>query len=348
MEMTREKLLRAYPEMPKSTALRLEHTLEKLQSGAYEKSAQGAPKRIGFVMALAIVLLAAAIGTAACARLGVFDFMSRSGGRTGVLPGAQELVQTDLAALETEHARLAVTEAVYDGATLRLVYSITAKGIDAPLTEDDLSDGDSAFYQALRADGMYPMCDWFRMNGEEYTMTAGTAGEQIPGGENGEMLGYLDIQLASEGIVPEGDFTAELPFVCENGEWKYVEFTVKSAAQAQPLASLHAGKAEAEILAASVSPVRATTTLRVTMDSDATREETLFVFSDWKDAALVDAEGSALSDRENMQINRETDDTLELSFTFLPTGAEEVYLAPMTVDADDNWFVDMTRALKLK
>ena len=49
-----------------------------------------------------------------------------------------------------------------------------------------------------------------------------------------------------------------------------------------------------------------------------------------------------------MQINRETDDTLELSFTFLPTGAEEVYLAPMTVDADDNWFVDMTRALKLK
>ena len=94
--------------------------------------------------------------------------------------------------------------------------------------------------------------------------------------------------------------------------------------------------------------MRATTTLRVTMDSDATREETLFVFSDWKDAALVDAEGSALSDRENMQINRETDDTLELSFTFLPTGAEEVYLAPMTVDADDNWFVDMTRALKLK
>ena len=142
MEMTREKLLRAYPEMPKSTALRLEHTLEKLQSGAYEKSAQGAPKRIGFVMALAIVLLAAAIGTAACARLGVFDFMSRSGGRTGVLPGAQELVQTDLAALETEHARLAVTEAVYDGATLRLVYSITAKGIDAPLTEENLPQCD--------------------------------------------------------------------------------------------------------------------------------------------------------------------------------------------------------------
>lgn len=350
MELTRERLLKAYPQMPQSASLRLERTLDALNSGALQTAQVARPqKRIGFVLALALVLLAAAIGTAAYARLGVFDFMRRESGETNVLPGAQELVQKGLASLNLPHTRIEITEAVYDGGTLRVVYSIAAKGIGAPLTEDDLAEEDGAFYQALRADQVHPMCDWFYINGDEYTMTAGTTGEQIPGGENGEMLGYMNIQLASAGIIPEGEFTVGLPFAGEGTEWQSVEFTVQNDRAEQELASVHAAKSTAALLAASVSPVRVTATVSVVMDADATREESLYVFSDWRDAVLVDAQGDILCEPEEIMTNVETEgETLELSFTFLPVEAETVYLAPRTIDQNDNWFADITRALKLK
>ena len=348
MELTREKLLRAYPQMPQSASLRLERTLDALQNGALPAQTARPAKRLGFALALALVLLAAAVGTAAYVRLGVFDFMRRERGDANVLPGAQELVQTELAALDLPHTRIEITEAVYDGGTLRVVYSIAAKDAAAPLTEDELADGNSAFYQALRADQVHPVCDWFYINGEEYTMTAGMTGEQIPGGENGEMLGYMNIQLASEGIVPEGDFTVGLPFIGEGNEWQSVEFTVRNDRAAQALASVHAAKSTASLLAASVSPVRVTATVSIKMDADATREEALYVFSDWRDAALIDAEGNILGEPDEILTNSEIEgEVLELSFTFLPVEAENVYLAPRTIDQNDNWFVDTARALKL-
>lgn len=36
MELTREKLLRAYPQMPQSASLRLERTLDALQNGTLQ------------------------------------------------------------------------------------------------------------------------------------------------------------------------------------------------------------------------------------------------------------------------------------------------------------------------
>lgn len=349
MELTREKLLRAYPQMPQSASLRLECTLDALQNGTLQTQTARPHRRLGFALVLALVLLAAAVGTAAYVRLGVFDFMRRERGDANVLSGAQKLVQTELAALDLPHTRIEITEAVYDGGTLRVVYSIAAKNVDTPLTEDDLADGDSAFYQALRADQVHPMCDWFSINGEEYTMTAGTTGEQIPGGENGEMLGYMNIQLASEGIVPEGDFTVGLPFIGEGNEWQSVEFTVRNDRAAQPPVSVHAAKSTAALLAASVSPVRVTATVSVVMDADATREEALYVFSDWRDAVLIDAEGNILGEPDEILTNSEIEgESLELSFTFLPVEAENIYLAPRTIDQNDNWFADTARALKLK
>ena len=56
MELTREKLLRAYPQMPQSASLRLERTLDALQNGALPAQTARPTKRLGFALALALVL----------------------------------------------------------------------------------------------------------------------------------------------------------------------------------------------------------------------------------------------------------------------------------------------------
>lgn len=349
MELNREQMLRGYPAMPECVRLRLEDTLSQIRRDAVREPPRRHARRLSFATVMLIALLAAAIGIAAGMRLGIFDFMARTFGQSGVLPEARELVQTDLASLDLPHTEVRVREAVYDGGSLRVVYSIRQKDAAAPLAEADLYDEGSGFRQALTADRVRTQCDWFYIDGMEYVMTNGTAFDQICSGENGELLCYMDIQLSPEGIVPQGDFVVGLPLVSVEGARRTLDFAVQASVLTaeHPFVSGHASVVTAEV--AAVTPVRVRISIHIEMDADASMRQYDEVCGDWSDAALVDAQGRELAALEELlPANVEEGRSIDYSYTFLPTDAAEVYLAPMVADKDDNWLADMSRALKVK
>ncbi len=76
-------------------------------------------------IALAVVLMLSA--TAAVAEeLGLFDFLARMMGQT-VLPGANDLVQSDVAYGETDDVTYTVKQAVFDGKSVSLLVEMRAK-----------------------------------------------------------------------------------------------------------------------------------------------------------------------------------------------------------------------------
>ncbi len=352
MTLNRETMLRAYPGMPSQVNGRMDATLAVIRRDA---AAQNAPKRYAVrlrfaTVVIALVLLLAAIGVAAGIHFGVFDFMARMFGQSDVLPQASELVQSDLATLETEHTSIALTQAVYDGGNLRVVYSVRVKGADAPITDAELADEASAFRQALAADGVSPWgCDWFCLDGEEHSMTGGSTGDTIPGAENGEALCYLDIYLASSGIVPQGDFAVSLPIIRRGrGEITTLDFTVRAAAAPTLPPTLSANGAAVTVLSASLSPVRAYISLRIERNADTSARDFELLLADWRDAVLADARGEALCALSEWMVNSADENAAEYTFIFLPTDAAEAYLAPTILDDNDEWLVDMSQAIRVK
>lgn len=76
-------------------------------------------------IALAVVLmLSVSVGIAE--ELGLFDFLARTMGQT-VLPGANELVKTDVAYGETDAVTYTIKQAVYDGKSVSLLVEMRAK-----------------------------------------------------------------------------------------------------------------------------------------------------------------------------------------------------------------------------
>lgn len=76
-------------------------------------------------IALAVVLMLSA-SIAVAEELGLFDFLARKMGQT-VLPGANELVQSDVAYGETADVTFTVKQAVYDGKSVSLLVEMRAK-----------------------------------------------------------------------------------------------------------------------------------------------------------------------------------------------------------------------------
>lgn len=76
-------------------------------------------------IALAVVLMLSAT-VALAAELGMFDFLARKMGQT-VLPGANELVKTDVAYGETDDVTFTIKQAVYDGKSVSLLVEMRAK-----------------------------------------------------------------------------------------------------------------------------------------------------------------------------------------------------------------------------
>ena len=349
MELNREHMLRGYPAMPECVLLRLEDTLSQIRRDAVRESPRRHARRLSFGTAILIALFAAAVGVAAGMRFGVFDFMARTFGRSGVLPEAREMVQTNLASLDLPHTELRVREAVYDGGSRRVVYSIRQKDAAAPLAEADLYDEGSGFHQALATDGVHMQCDWFYIDGTEYVMTNGTTVDVICGGEKGELLCYMDIQLSPEGIVPQDDFVVGLPLVSVGGARRTLDFAVRASAPAAGRPFVGGCASVVTVEAAAVTPVRTKISIHIEMDADASMRQYDEVCGDWSDAALVDAHGRELAALEELlSANVEEGRSIDYSYTFLPTDAAEVYLAPMVTDKDDNWLADMSRALKVK
>lgn len=352
LTLNREMLLRAYPAAPQTVNQRIDDTLALIHQQATARPPKRYAVRLSFAMVLTVILIVmAAVGIAAGIRFGVFDFMAQIFDQGGVLPQAGELVQENLADMETEHTAITLAQAVYDGGNLRIVYSVRQKGAAAPITSDELNDETSCFRKALAADDVSPWgCDWFYLDGTDVTMTGGSTVTTIPGTENGEALCYMDIYLASSGIVPQGDFTMSLPIIRHGAkDLETLDFTVKADAPAVALPAQQANGLSVSVLSASLSPARAYVTLRIEPNASLSALEAELLLADWQDAQLVDGAGNELSPiAEFMQTNVTEGNTVDYSFTFYPTDAAEAYIAPTIITENDEWLVDMTQAIQVK
>ena len=85
------------------------------------------PVRMKKFVAIALAMVMLLTTTAAvAAELGLFDFLQQKMGQT-VLPGANELVQTDVAYGETDAVTYTIKQAVYDGKSVSLLVEMRAK-----------------------------------------------------------------------------------------------------------------------------------------------------------------------------------------------------------------------------
>lgn len=348
MTLDMERMRRAYPQTPPVVHHRVEQTLSGIHREAAKQPPRRYARRLSFAVTMALVAVLAVGAVAAGAHFGVFDFMKKMFGASGVLPEAEELVQQNLASLELEHTTLNVEEAVYDGGTLQVVYSITQNDAEAPLTEQELADSQSAFNLAREADQVHTECDWFWVNGTEYCMTNCSTLDTMIGENDGELLCYLDIQLTSAGIVPDGDFTVKLPVAGGSGTYQTLDFTVQANGTDWQPVVLYSDNATVTLTSAFVSPVRIYATIHLEMDADVSLQKADETFEDWAEAELVDAQGNKLAGlTELIPENLVDGKSVDYSYTFLPVDAEEMYLAPTFINEQGEWAVDMTRALPL-
>lgn len=359
MELTRETLLNAYPSTPQDVKDDIALTLRTIQA-----QARPAPKRyarrLSFAGMLAMILIMAmlAAAIAAGAHFGVFDFMGRIFGGSGVLPQAGELVQTNLGMLDLPHTIITAEEAIYDGGSLQVVYSIEAKNLSRKPTEEDLynplaghENPDSELSQALAADVIcwYSGFDWFFINGEEIVMTNGSFGDAAFDEESGKIYCYMNMQLASSGIVPLGDFQVALPVAGELRDKKLLTFTMKENVTEGPRLTLQTAQEIITVQSTFATPVRIYVNLRVEAKDGVGAEQAAYLFQDWQDAMLVDAAGNAVSQLAEVFPGDVVDGKgTDYHYTFLPVDLAEVYLAPTILDDEGNWVPDMSRALRVR
>ena len=359
MELNRDMMRKAYPAMPQFVQEDISRTLRSIQ--LQEKNApKRYARRLSFAGALVMVLIAAMLTAAIAvgARFGIFDFMSRILGESGVLPQASELVQTHLGSLDLPHTLITADEALYDGGSLQVVYSIQAKNLSAPPAKADfynpaegMDDPDSELSRALAADVIYASSgfDWFFINGEEHVMTNGSFGDAEFDEESGKIYCYMNLQLASSGIVPQGDFTVALPVAGALGDKKLLEFTVKEGITEGPKPMLETAQETVTVQSVFFTPVRAYANLRVMIEEGVPREEADNLLEDWRDAVLADKGGNEIAHPVEVYPGSiEEGKASDYHYTFLPADLTEAYLAPTTIDKNGNWVVDMSRALQVK
>lgn len=351
MELNRDMLLRAYPSTPQDVKDEIAYTLRSIQTQARAVPKRYA-RRLSFATMLVLVLIVAAVAAAIAigAHFGVFDFMSRDGRVSGVLPQAQELVQTNLGALDLPHTTITAEEALYDGGTLQVVYSIEVKNLTALPAAADLENPDNELGKALAADVIYYHSgfDWFFINGEEHVMTNGSFGDVVFDEESGKIYCYMSMQLASSGILPQGDFEVALPVAGELRDKKLLTFTMEENIGEGPKPSLDTFQEIVTVQSTFLTPVRVYINLRVEAKNNLDAKDTQYLLEDWRDAVLVDADGNEISQLvEVYPGNIEDGKASDYHYTFLPVDLAEAYLAPTIIDDDGNWVVDMDRALQV-
>lgn len=90
-------------------------------------------KKFAAIALAMLLVLTASVGIAE--ELGLFDLLAKVMGQT-VLPEANELVKTDMAFAETEHATYHVRQAVYDGKCAAIMVDIQPKREDILLLDE--------------------------------------------------------------------------------------------------------------------------------------------------------------------------------------------------------------------
>lgn len=235
IELMRECDLFLSPDAPGMDEARKTEILNALRMRMDEaprraKSPVHRRRRLLTAALIGLLLLALAVGGVAYSiRRGVLNFNEDYGwyGTLVHLSGAEDLVVAGpLAHLELEHVTIDVTEAVTDGADLRVVYSVTNnEGI--PVSGDPGSDYTDV--PGAAEDGVH-MCDWIEVNGQDAYFDDAF---QAPGDAPGQMLYYLQTNLPSWGVDISGCETLDiglpmLPRAEGERSWQTVDFTIPS------------------------------------------------------------------------------------------------------------------------
>lgn len=201
----RDALQAAVPTTPPLFRRAVRDTLADIESTQGRAAPQRPPvrKRRTLTLVLAIVLLVAAVATAATLlSRNVFDVTM------GTTPeNAASLIHYDVAKQTIGDAEIIVREAAYDGITLYMVYSIRDLTATEPWGETDemgmryLGEEDYARMDAL---GVGWWTDNLWIDGQQVGMPAMSGGESIPGDQNGEVLHYMQYRLDQENVYLDG------------------------------------------------------------------------------------------------------------------------------------------------
>lgn len=360
MQLNREILESAMPEPAQAFSQAFDRALLQLEQP--DAKPQRFPRRrVAIIVLAATLVLAAALGVAEGLRWTIFAMMERSlpPEQATVQPPAAALIQTDLGQLATENLTIRVTEALYDGGTIRLVYTVTQRGAQAPLTEADLTDYQSAFMQALRQDRVgLTGPDWLALNGQPISMTGGSRPVFAPGAQPGEAVVYLDIKLSAVGLAPEGAFAVGLPIVSDPAApHRMISFTLEAdqlpgVVNLAPSSAVLRGGVTVTVSDLRLSPIKVYLTYRVDIQDDVPETDLLETMACWRNAKLVNAAGEVLLPIGTREMDGlpegETDARRHLiqAHEFVPIVEypDMLYLAPDT-PSSPNYTPDMTQAI---
>lgn len=188
------------------------------------------PGKLAAVILLALLLLALTIGSVAYTyRRGVLNFTEDFGfAPMTAQDGAEAFIQSgSLAHAEFDHVIVDVLEAVYDGADLRVVYSLTDPSGTLRLAEHTTN----GYVMPGSEAGEVHMCDYIQVNGQDAYFYDTW---EMPGDEPGQMLYYLQTNLPGWGVDVSGaeTLTLGLPMLPrEEGSRSpgLIEFTISAA-----------------------------------------------------------------------------------------------------------------------
>ncbi|MEG2603661.1 MAG: hypothetical protein RSB91_01930 [Clostridia bacterium] len=369
MNLTHEQMLTAFPKSSDLFDGAVDRALNRIHVEAAlvrETKGHASYKRIiGWALAGAL-LLAGALGIAEGVRLGVFDFLLV---REDLLPQANELTQTDLASMTVGHTTLRVTEAIYDGATIRLVMSVQNDTIHRPLTEEEVY-GSGEFGDALAVDGVIAQhsFDWFTIDGKEHSITGGSGGQNAVGTSPGEAVIYFELLLTeSEGEqidAPTKNFTLGLPVkIADTQQDMQMLIPIRYVAanllrNVTPAAPITFGDENHTVTVtdARLSPIRNVVELRVDVPAAVSDDAAWEYIQPWYCISLLNKHGQELGKTSTSYYGLptgETDDARHFCIRSEVTPQESypdgLYIAPMGFYGEKGeWAADMNLAIQLK
>lgn len=362
MQLNREMLEGTMPEPAAVFSQAFDNALLHIaQSESKPKLQSFSRRRIAAIVLAAVLALISVLGVAEGIRRTIFAMMAQSqpSEQAAVQPQAEALVRRDLGQLATASLDVRVTEALYDGGTLRLLYTITQRDAPTPLAAADLADPQSPFLQALRQDQVsLTGPDWFELNGEQISMPGGSRPVFAPGDQPGEAVVYLDIKLSAAGLEPEGTFDVGLPLVSgPAAQNRMISFTLKAGqlpgvVNLTPAAAAVRKGVTVTVTDLRLSPIKVYLTYQVDLHDDVPEAAWLETLACWSNAQFVNSAGEVLLPIGVLEmsglptgetdVRRHLQQTLE--FVSLAAYPDVLYLAPDT-PSSSSYLADMTQAI---
>ncbi|MBE5810663.1 MAG: DUF4179 domain-containing protein [Clostridiales bacterium] len=176
-------------------------------------------KFVAIVLAVVLMLTTTA---AVAAELGLFDFLQKTMGQS-VLPGANELVQTNVAYGETDDVTFTVKQAVYDGKSVSLLVEMRAKDEETMLmgsiwSPDEQIGWYESFMEGVEANDERTFVQYSAENG--YTRFA-SASVRINAGDESQIEHWNNnVLTVLYSFSAEGDELA-LPFEFRSRTYTY-------------------------------------------------------------------------------------------------------------------------------